>query len=123
MFGYRSDGSDAICGAGSVDHHRVAVLPRIVGGSGDAGVGADACRIEMYLYTLYILGYDMGEDGANSNCWRGGRHEVAYDYNYSANNTLSQPAELGSAAREDRGSGYGDAGPGMRTRVSKHACL
>jgi hypothetical protein len=27
-------------------------------GTGDAGVGPDACRIEMYLYTLY-LGMDI----------------------------------------------------------------
>lgn len=73
MFGYRSDGSDAMCGAGSVGHH-VAVLPRIVGGSGDAGVGADACRFEMYLYTLYILGYNIGEDSSR---WRGDDKQIA----------------------------------------------
>lgn len=52
----------------------MAVLPRIVGGSGDAGVGAGACRIEMYLYTLYILGYNMGEDSSR---WRGDDKQIA----------------------------------------------
>ena len=82
-------------------------------GTGDAGVGPDACRIEMYFYRRYlILGYrySIGEDDANSGCWRGGDEQVMPQRMI----TVLVPTlaitrtELGSAVREDHGSGYGE---------------
>lgn len=55
---------------------------------GDADVGSDACRIEMYLYNFVYLVVILEGMVWIAVVGVGARHATAYDYKYSANTLL-----------------------------------